>query len=207
MNVYSLRAMTLDNKPIEFTVLDVPVIVGEDRCVLLNRKFSPILKYSTIVIGSDIGLYVGDVLKDMAGNLWYVTYNRGFMAVSKNGEMRPLSDFRRLKVERQVTQRERELYCPVTYKCKYRYRDKIFVHEDIVGKLKDKLVVSKVGQLVVPEEIQQDTDIYIDDKRIFLGDEYEGKKVLMCYGRICTQSDLGAYDIIRKEYLTKSGGI
>ena len=85
MNVYSLRAMTLDNKPIEFTVLDVPVIVGEDRCVLLNRKFSPILKYSTIVIGSDIGLYVGDVLKDMAGNLWYVTYNRGFMAVSKNG--------------------------------------------------------------------------------------------------------------------------
>ena len=70
MNVYSLRAMTLDNKPIEFTVLDVPVIVGEDRCVLLNRKFSPILKYSTIVIGSDIGLYVGDVLKDMAGNLW-----------------------------------------------------------------------------------------------------------------------------------------
>ena len=65
MNVYSLRAMTLDNKPIEFTVLDVPVIVGEDRCVLLNRKFSPILKYSTIVIGSDIGLYVGDVLKDM----------------------------------------------------------------------------------------------------------------------------------------------
>lgn len=51
MNVYSLRAMTLDNKPIEFTVLDVPVIVGEDRCVLLNRKFSPILKYSTIVIG------------------------------------------------------------------------------------------------------------------------------------------------------------
>ena len=57
------------------------------------------------------------------------------------------------------------------------------------------------------EEIQQDTIIYINDKRIFLGDEYEGKKVLMCYGRICTQSDLGAYDIIRKEYLTKSGGI
>lgn len=207
MNVYSLRAMTLDNKPVEFTVLDVPVIVGEDKCVLLNRKFSPILKYSTIVIGSDVGVYVGDVLRDMAGNLWYVTYNRGFMAVSKQGEMRPLSDFRRLKVERQATQKEKELYCPVTYKCKYRYGERIFVHEDIVGRLDEGIVVAKVGRLVLPDGVQQDTDIYIDDKRIFLGDTYEGKKVLMCYGRICTQSDLGAYDILRKEYLTKSGGI
>lgn len=207
VNIYSLRALTLDDKLYEFTVLDIPVMVGENKCVLLNRRFSPIIQYDTITLGSDVGVYVGDVLRDRMGNLWYVTYNCGFCAVSKEtGEKRKLFEFSTLNVVRQATRSELARYCNTNIKFKFKYRGKPFVFMDIIGKLGNKMLVTGFDRELELDEIQQDTGISVSGKRMYLGDLYKGSKTLQCFGRLCTQSEFGAYDITTKEYITKLGG-
>lgn len=207
MNICSLRALTLDNKLYTFTVADIPVAVGEDIFVLLKRKFSPILQLSSIVLGSDVGVYVGDVVVDENGDEWYICYESGFVAYSMVGERRKLLyEFNRMTVVRQLTVGERESFGYKKNKLKFKYQEFIFTLLDIVGKYNDDMLTQNIPGRVKTSDVQQDLLVSLDGKRVYLGDLYRGFPVLMCHGRICIQNEFGVYDILEGSYITKMRG-
>lgn len=204
MNVYSMRADTLSGKPYEFTVLDAPIIMGENRFVLVNRKFSPILKLDTVTLGSGVGVYVGDVLRDVDGSEWYVAYGRGFYAVHMEKRIRrKLYEFEILNPVRRLKPEEFEAYHVRRPKLKFKYQGEVFTLSDIIGKLNDVIIIRQLSAKVPPSEIQQFTNFMYNKKHIYLGDQYKGMPVVLCYGRVCVQNEFGAYDIASKEYIIK----
>lgn len=201
MNICSLRALTLDNKLYAFTVADIPVAVGEDTFVLLKRRFSPILQLNTIVIGSDVGVYVGDILKG-DDELWYVCYESGFAAYTKGREKkRLLYEFDTLDVVGQMTEEEKVEMGFKKLKLKFKYNGYIFTQMDIVGRYKDDLVLRNIQGRVMSSDIQQDLITSIGGKKVYLGDLYRGLPIFMCWGRICIQTEFGVYDILEKGYI------
>lgn len=202
MNVFSLRAKTLDDKFYQFTVLDVPVITGENTVVLLGRKFSPMLKYDTIVVGSDVGVYVGDVLRDEDGTEWIATYDRGVKAKSiPDRRTKYLYEFKRLRVVRQATKEEWRTYRVSTPILVFKYKDYTFDLSHIIGKHRRDLVVLNIPDSVNVKDVKQSARATIKRQRIFLGDEYKGSPVVMCYGCLCIQNEFGAYDIFSRKYI------
>lgn len=203
MNVFSLRARTLSGSWYSFTALDAPVQVGDDTFVLLGRKFSPTLQFSTIVAGSDVGVYVGDILEDADGE-WVVSYERGFRAKHLiTGKTKPLYEFDKLNVTRDATKEEWQRLKVRTAKPVFKYRDYYFNLASIIGKYRRDLVVLNVQERVKVLEVKQETRVTIKHRRIFLGDEFKGSPVVMYYGAICTQNEFGAYDILAKRYIIK----
>lgn len=211
MNICSLRAETLEGKPYEFTVADIPVVTGENEFVLLNRKFSPILKYDTIVLGSDVGIYVGDILLDDAGSEWFVTYKCGFVALKLDdpSTRRMLYEFRELKVIRYATEEEKAKIITEKIKIKFKYQGHIFVITDIVGRLGEGLVVKNIPSKMLPvhsEEVQQSTLMSRGGKRLYFGDLYKDLPIIMCYGRVGVQTEFGVYDIFGSNYIIRKRG-
>lgn len=204
MNVCSMRAKTLTGDFYEFTVLDIPVLTGGDELVLLGRKSSPILKYSTITIGSDVGVYVGDVLYE-DGQEWYVSMCKGVMACSfTTSEWKRLYNFKSLNVVRQVTEKEWKRYNIGAFQIRFKCRGTVFFIADIVGKYKRDLIVTIFKGRVNVNEVQQDVATTIKRRRIFLGDEYMNSKIIMCYGSLCIQDNFGVYDIIERQYIMQN---
>lgn len=207
MNICSMRAQTLQGKLCEFTVHDIPVITGPDALVLLNRRFSPILKRSTIRLGSDVGVYVGDVLRDRDGSEWFVVYSCGFAAINmQTRERRVLYAFDKLVVTRQLSPQEEQSLGVLTGKFKFKYQGLVFPLMDIVGKYQDTMLVCGMQERVNLGEVQQDTGMSRNGKRVFYGDLYKGMPVIMCYGRISVQTEFGVYDILEGNYIMKTGG-
>lgn len=204
MNICSLRAMTLSNDPYVFTVADIPVVVSEDTFVLLRRRFSPILRLNTLSMGSDVGVFEGDILEDVDGSRWYVGYESGFVAYSMGrGKRRFLYDFVELKVVSRMTADEFQAFKFKKTKIKFKYQDYIFIVNDIVGKYRDDLLTQNIRGRVRVSELQQALSIVIDGKRMYLGDLYRGYPVIMCFGRICIQNEFGIYDVLERSYLQK----
>lgn len=205
MNIYSMRAETLSGDPYEFTVLDAPIIMGENKFVLVNRKFSPILKFDTITLGSGVGVYVGDVLRDVDGSEWYVAYGRGFYAVHMTKHVkRKLYEFDVLNPVRRLQPEEYEIYHVRKPKLKFKYQGEVFTINDIIGKLNDVIIIRQLSAKVPSSEIQQFTNFMYNKKHIYLGDQYKGMPVVLCYGRVCVQNEFGAYDIASNEYIIKN---
>ena len=203
MNVLSLRARTHDGSWYAFTILDAPVWIGGDDCIIVGRKFSPIIKLSTISIGCDLGIYVGDVLQDESGE-WIVKYFRGMRAVNmKTREVRRLYEFKNLWVTRDATQEEMKLFGVSSLDVILKYEDMCFGVRNVVGKYRNDLVVSNSAYPVVVSRVRQYVTTISSRQRLFLGDTYRGSQVIMCYGAICIQNEFGAYDIIDKRYIIK----
>lgn len=208
MNVCNMRAKTMDGQWCVFTILDAPAVVGENSFVLLNRKFSPILRYDTLASGTGDGVFVGDVLRDERGEEWFVKYAAGFYATSKTMEdRRMLYDFGQSIVKRQATPEECLQYDIRQPAMRFRYRERVFTISDVLGSFQGCLVVMGVKQKVDLDEIQQDMVVTISARRVFLGDLYKGMPIVSGYGRCCVQTEFGLYDILKQKYIIrKSGG-
>lgn len=207
MNICSMRTQTLSGELYAFTVQEVPVIVGEDTLVLLNRNFSPILKLSTLRLGSDVGVYVGDVLQGEGGSEWAVMFDFGFTAVNlQSRKRRMLYEFDELIVTRQLSLEEERLAGVEPTKFKFKFQGLVFMLADIVGVYQNRLLVQRVRERVNLDEIQQHAGFTLDGKRMYYGDLYKGHPTFMCYGRCCIQTESGVYSIHEDKYIIKSGG-
>lgn len=203
MNVMSLRARTLDGSWYSFTVLDAPVWIGDDRCIIVGRKFSPIIKLSTITLGCDLGIYVGDILQDEFGE-WIVKYFRGMRAVNmKTRKTRRLYEFKNLWVVRDATPEELELFGISSPQILLKYDDMCFGVKMIIGKYRNDLVVQSSAYPVEMQRVKQYVATFSSRQRLFLGDAYKGSQIIMCYGAVCIQNEFGAYDIVDRRYIIK----
>lgn len=204
MNVLSLRARTTTGEYYKFTTLDAPIIVSDTETILLGRKMSPKLLTDTIVVG-DMDVYVGDVLQDEAGEEWAVTYSSGFRAHSlSRRETRFFYDFKKLTVVRQATEEEWKRLRISTPRLMYKYRNKYFDMTNIVARYRRDLIVSNIKECVCVEDVKQSLSATLGRQKLYLGDYYKGLPILMCYGRICTQNEFGAYDLFEKRYIIRT---
>lgn len=209
MNVFSLRARTLKGEFYVFTVLDVPVITGENVITLLGRKFSPLLQLDSVVVGTEEGLFVGDVIRDANREKYIITYNNGVRAISKRTrKLYALYELEGIRVIGQASRSERVKYRVSTPELVFRCNDTLFTLNDIIGKHRRDLIILSTPEPMRVEDVRQNTHVVINRQTIFLGDTYLGKQVTFVCGCVCIQNEFGAYDILNKQYIIrKSGGI
>lgn len=76
-----LRGITFNGAPYMFNIEECPVLLNENTMALVNKKFSPLIRPSSIVLGNEeTGLFEGDYVIDshshkLIGN---IIYDRGF---------------------------------------------------------------------------------------------------------------------------------
>lgn len=203
MDVCSLRAATLDGKLITFTVADAPMVLGNNSIVLLNHCFSPILRASTLDMGSDVGVYMGDVIRE-DGKDWFVDYVQGFEARTLDRtETKYLYEFEELRPYRVATDEERKKAKINRKRMKFKYHDKVFTMYDIIGVNSRKIITPNIFELVSVDEIRQSSLLRVGRRSIYFGDKYKGMTVVMCYGRICVQGEFGLCDLVTNHYIIK----
>lgn len=208
MSTCSMRAERFDGKGyFSFSLDDAPCYLGENMLVLLRRRMTPILKMNTIELCSDLNTHVNDIVR-RAGEeeLWIVQYDAGFIAINLvSGERRDLHELRPFAKVRRATEQERQDFSINVLKLRYKYKDHEFELEDIIGYRDGKLLVRRVPELVHPLEIVQDMGFTINEQTVFLGEPYRDYSTVMCYGRVCVQTKLGAMDIQTKKYFVLGG--
>lgn len=204
-----MRAEKITGGFYEFTALDAIAQIGDDEFVLTARKWSPRLILSTLTLGSDIGIFEGDIVN----NEWLVKHKGGFFAENKNtGEQKYLYEFDNPV----VTGFEKQTgYRRIVFKC----RNYCFGASQFRGKYHSGILIAGIRGSVAVKEIQQNTGVHrIDDKictpdhtfkgmkcnkELFLGDMYEGLPLILCYGRVCVQYPEGVYDICDNKFIRK----
>lgn len=207
MNLFSLRAreITKDGQYVSFTAADIPVLIREGTIALFKRPYSTLLAASTLEIGSDIGAYVGDIItcEEEIGK-WVVDYRRGFIATRLgSGEVRSLGSFKDFKVIAHATEEEMERALVQPKTIAFKYKGTIFYLDDILGMYQNKMIVHRINELVPEYGLEQDTSITVGDQRLFLGDTFRGYPIILCYGRVCIQDRVGAYDLLQNQYIIK----
>ena len=208
MSFCSMRAHSYNDasKTVGFTVADIPLVINNDSFVLLNRQFSPILRLDTVVLGSDVGVYQNDVLS-CEGELWYVIFDEGFVASTYDKTHRKyLYEFNTLNVVREMTKEEREHFGVKPRRMRFKCDSKVFTLEDIIGKYQSKIIVSPISYAFPADDVYQDTHVHIRLGRSYFGELYKGRKLIMCYGRVCVQNEFGVYDIVEGKYITRKRG-
>lgn len=96
-----LRALTLDNETVYFTVTDAPVCINSKHTILCNKHNSPIIVSKTIARGpleADLFEFDFVVDKETSKFIGYVVYTDGFYIWNPhNQEMTPIRDTSRYK--------------------------------------------------------------------------------------------------------------
>lgn len=195
MNYYTMKTLTTNGDWFQFSMSDLPVLIDEKCFVLLGRQNTPKLRLDSIRRGDVVtGLYEGDVFS-MDGCKWVVCYERGFYAINEEYVIRylnSLKDFTILGDESDV-----KIDVAVSYRANhlFKVKDSIFRLQDIVGALDGKLLLRPVKQPVDPDLIQQECCATYKGKRVYLGDELDGAKLVLYNGRLARMTDEGPIDI------------
>lgn len=194
---YLMRALTLDDEIFEFTIGDVPTGIKPGIFVCLRKPGTPLLKQDTIRRGDpDTHLFEGDLL-DMDGERWVVSYERGFYVINEDYQIKYLYDLKDYKVVSNTYCEEPPV--PVNYRNKhlFKYKDKIFRLNDIVGAAKNgNLILRAISRTVPAVCVKQECGIAYLGQRVYLGDRFEGKTVVLKYGRVCLRDGAKHIDIV-----------
>lgn len=205
LNVCNLKAFDLCGQPYEFTLKDAPVEIGDNRIILTNKHHSPILRRDKILMGSDIGIYLGDVIEDELGERYVMIYNSGFQAINiKSHTSKMLYDIYGHKVVSDVWKEGIENDYLIRAKIKFKCgEDSRFQISNVLGVYENQLIVSGIKNLVDFDNVRQDLIATRNKHKFFLGEKYKGRTVYMCYGRICISTEFGAYDVLARRYIIR----
>jgi hypothetical protein len=170
---YPLRAESADGTElVPFTLDDGPCKISEEFFVLTTRIQSPILKYETILRGSDItGLFEGDYVEIDGVEYLVVTKRYGLCAVGKEGDLKDFIDVRNFNVVSNIYKRKEhdKLKRKVH---RYKYSGIQFNLDRVYGMHKGKLLLNHNGGMLIPiKEIQQETGNKIANKVTYYGDD------------------------------------
>lgn len=168
---------------------DIPVMMFEDKFVLMNKPGSPILRADTIMRGEPFyNVYEGDVI-EADGDIWLVCYERGFYAINENYVIRFLYKFNDIKF---IDRHDNVTGLPtVTFKKKFLFKikDQVFVLNDIVGAYSGDCIFRTYSEPVKVETIQQDCGLRYNGNLMFLGDTVDGSTVELYGGRVVIHKD------------------
>lgn len=195
MACYMMKARTVKNAWYSFTISDVPTAINSKHFALLAKPNSPVLKINDIRRGdAETGLFEGDVIT-AENDSWLVCYERGFYAINTDYVVRHLYTFKEFEV--QGDYKDVKFPVPINFRNKqlFKYKDKIFRLDDIVGVYGDKILLRCISEPVRPEDIQQECCISYNNSRVYLGD-YVGDEVCELHGgRVTVKTENGYLDL------------
>lgn len=197
-NFNKLCANSLSGERVVFSITDVPVAADTDNFILMRRDHTPILVTSSVVVGSDIdGVFEGTRIADKDGNLYNVSFQRGFAAMDKNRNVFKLHKLAPFT----IVGDNYDLSTCCRARLIYKHDNVIFRLTDIVGVVEDKVVIKNKYLDVNFTDVQQFAGLAVDGNKVFLGDTLPVGKVCMHYGRICVYNN-GIYtDLVDGEVI------
>lgn len=196
MNCFIMKALTLDNDWFEFTIKDIPTLFNSNEFVLLNRPNTPKMLVNSIRRGdAESGLYEGDVIVE-DGIQWLICYERGFYAINTDFVIKYLYKLNDYEVIGDCKTVDTKI--PIVFRQRYlfKYNEKIFRLQDIVGAYQDKFLLRSVSNPVPPEDVKQECCITYNGVRVYLGDVFDGYTVELHGGRITLCKDGEIQDLI-----------
>lgn len=199
---FMMKTLTVNNVWFPFSLHDIPCRIDENTFALLNRPFSPLLQLDKIRRGDyESGYYEGDII-DVNGVRNIICYKRGFYAINEEYQVTNL--YQLPPATKYLDQYDGENFSitvPFRHKQLYTYNGVQFRLDDIVGKFEDKILVRMFDSPIPPGEIKQECCMSYNDKRLYLGDDIEGKPAELHGGRVTIVKDDGVYDLGGRFYL------
>lgn len=200
MYSYPLRAESVDGTMlVPFTLLDGPCKMDEKHFVLTARKDSPILKYGTILRGSDVeDVFEGDYI-EVDGKEYLVIYRRGLIALDSEGTSLDFLSAGKFKVVSNIYKRgERNKIR--RKKHKYRYDDISFQLDQVYGIHNGKLLLNFSGGVMMDVEIvQQSAGLKKGSVEMYFGDE----GLHLFRGKCVTEDSGKLMDIAKGEFINE----
>lgn len=194
---YVMKARTV-NDPKEwfaFSIKDVPTVYNVNQFALLAKPNTPLLCIDEIRRGdSESGLFEGDVF-EAEGCRWLVCYERGFYAINEEYLIRYLYTFKDVKVIGDYLSTKFPISINFRVKQLFKYEDKIFRLNDVVGIYQGKLLLRSSSQPIDANKINQECCISYEGKRLYLGDLVNGKPCELRGGRVTIKTEDGYLDL------------
>lgn len=210
MNTYPFKVLTSTGDFYSADVRDIPVYISAHTFILALRSksrcgaCSPICTDQQFLLGSDLGVFEGDLLEDADGSLWVVRYQCGFKA--QNVETRVskfLYRFKHIKVVGSYQDSPIPVKLINKHHINYKYDGSIFQLDAILGPYLDNMFIRQIPGIVSPNEIQQDAGLTRGRSRLYFGDTYKGGVVTLKYGRLVVPTNCGLWDIEKLEFINK----
>lgn len=185
---YPLKAQTFQGIPYEFKVSDLPGMLDSKTIILTGKTNSPMLDANTLHRGFIIdnkNFYEGDLFYDKHGFEYIIVYRKGFMAVSKDSDIKLLpNEFKQYKIIKSINTSATKIK-NITYKV-FGYKDAFVSIKSFLGKVDKKSVaVANKLKVVNVNILQQAAGVTnSDNKQLFFGDKVDGFKLILYCGRI-----------------------
>lgn len=206
MKNFILRASTLTNEFLTFTLNDIPLRYDDTHLALIAKPGTPLLDATSIVRGDpETNLFEGDIVSS-DNHTYVICYERGFYAIDSDHAVRYLYTLNSPKVignywtdgfPVKVTKSKRQLF---------KYEDKIFRIMDIIGDYGSHILIRSNTNPIDPNLCKQEACLSYNKTRVFLGDTIEDSVVELTGGRICINKDGKYYDLSTKHYLEDYNG-
>lgn len=204
---YAFKALSKSGKEmVIFKLEDGPCPIDSNYFMLAGRPGTPLLRYDSIMMGSDLnGVFSGDIV-EYKGKEYCVSYNRGFALRSMDGDeiirFHQL-DINSMKVIGHELLDNRGFYFE-NIKPKFKYIDSEYAKakrlksneimwgfKSFFGTIDNKLIVNVYGvKLLIPcNSIQQYTGFSYQGKPVYFNDSIKGSPVYMKSGRVYITQD------------------
>ena len=175
-----LRALSMKNIPVEFTLEDCPVIIYDNIIALSNRKKSPLLKASTIARGTGDFFEFDFVYRE---NLFlgFVTYFNGFKIYDPTTkELSPINNNESYIFKSRNIDISKELSSMPRTKLAFKSGNTRFNIYKIVKASKDCTMLSlKESYKIQTSSIKICTGIIKDNEELAFGETYNGGVVVL----------------------------
>lgn len=188
-----LRAIDRTGRPHIFYPHDCPVRIWEDAFILANVPGCPQLLLNSVVRVMDhMDIGEGDVV-EYRGQVYTVTYFRGFQLMGDNGVTIPSHLVSACRVLSVGTESRASI--------QFRTERSAFRLHAFLGVYEGKLVCSHDPQLVEPHELKISAGFVYQRQKLCYGDIVEGYPLMMWRGRPCINTPEGYIEIPSKTLL------
>lgn len=196
MHCFIMKARTLNGDWFNFTMEDIPTRFTPTEFALLHKPNTPRLLLNQILRGDEsTGLYEGDIIHSEDCD-WLVCYERGFYAINADRVTRHLYTFTEHKRVGTCFDTEFPITISLRSRHMFKYKDKTFRLEDIVGPHDASSIILRSCSDAVPcADIQQDCGVVRNKSRLYLGDRFEDGTIELYKGRIAVCNNDGYTDV------------
>lgn len=170
MKMFNLMARKYMSDQVEiFNILDIPIIITKDNGLILqNKPNSVMLDGNSVMIGSDTGLFIDDLIELPDGSLWFINYYKGFKAYSIEGrDVKRISEVPEYKLVKHYSG-----YVKRILTSKFRLSGVVFIIKDILYKTPNNYLMTRsvIGE-ITEDTIQQKAHVSLNGKKLFLNQD------------------------------------
>lgn len=170
---YPMRALSkCGNFLVPFTLADGPAPIDKDHFILTEKQNSPILRYDSVLKGSDIeGLYEGDIVTIEGDDKEYpVIYATGVRLKDSEEQIEIIYDNqKKFSIVSDIYTRKMKFIKRTIPK--FRIDNTGFLLSDLYGMHKGHLLLNKTSVMVKPEDIRMHAGVRDKNRKyLYFGD-------------------------------------